>query len=243
MSRAGVVAALAAEARTLGPRRRRPDGLFTTKNGTLVAVCGMGGSAATAAAHRLIDAGASGLVSWGMAGGLDPHLQAGTICLPRVVAARDGASCVTDSRWREILIAVIARRRVVVGGQLLTSAAAIHDVAGKAAAFRDTGAVAVDMESLCVGEVAALHGVPFVAVRVIVDTARDAVPDFIMAASVDGQIDVPRLIWSLLRAPRDLKALLRLARRYRDAIRALTVVARTGALCLFADPASRTRVA
>ena len=212
------------------------------KNGTLVAVCGMGGTAAAAAARRLIDAGASALVSWGLAGGLDPDLQAGTICLPRVVVARDGTRCVTDLHWREILTAVIARRRVVVGGQLLTSATAIDDVAGKAAAFRDTGAVAVDMESLCVGEVAALHGLPFVAVRVVVDTARDAVPAAVMASSADGQIHVARLILSLLRTPRDLQQLLRLARRYRSATRALTAVARSGALELRAGSASRTRV-
>lgn len=238
-----MVAALAAEARTLGPQTRRPDGLFTTKNGTLVAVCGMGGTAAAAAARRLIDAGASVLVSWGLAGGLDPDLQAGTICLPREVGARDGTRCVTDLQWREILAAVIARRGVVVGGPLLTSATAIEDVADKAAAFRDTGAVAVDMESLYIGVVAALHGLPFVAVRVIVDTARDPVPDAVTAASVDGQIHISRLLISLLRKPRDLQPLLRLARRYRSATRALTAIARTGALALPTESASRTRVA
>src|SRR2546429_6504374 len=40
-----------------------------------------------------------------------------------------------------------------------------RSVAAKAAAFRDTGAAAVDMESLAVAEVAGSHELPFIAVR------------------------------------------------------------------------------
>ena len=43
-------------------------------DGTLVAIAGMGGTAAAAAACKLVEAGAAALVSWGMAGGLDPAL-------------------------------------------------------------------------------------------------------------------------------------------------------------------------
>ena len=89
LSGAGVVAALGAEARTLGRPVRRSDGLFAAGDGILMAVSGMGCPAAAAAARRLLDAGATALVSWGMAGGLDPKLTAGTICLPRSVVTVD----------------------------------------------------------------------------------------------------------------------------------------------------------
>src|SRR6266403_1699369 len=75
----GVVAALDAEARTLGPAVRRDDGLFFLSDGALLAVSGMGAALAAIAARNLIDAGAAALISFGLAGGLDPLLSAGTV--------------------------------------------------------------------------------------------------------------------------------------------------------------------
>jgi adenosylhomocysteine nucleosidase len=230
LSRAGVVAALDLEARSLRPRTRRRDGLFEVGDGTLVAVSGMGRAAAVDAAGALVAAGATALVSWGLAGGLDPKLQAGTICLPCLVVSRDGATFATDLHWREILTAAIGRRLSVAGGTLLTSAAAIESVAGKAAAFGETGAVAVDMESAGVAQIAALHKIPFVAVRAIVDTAGDSLPSAVKAAGTEGRVRLARLILGIASSPREIAPLLRLANRYRAAARALGTVARTGAL-------------
>ncbi len=226
---AGVVAALMAEARTLGspPRARGP---FAIPDGTLVAVSGMGGVAAAAAARALIDAGATALVSWGMAGGLDPSLPAGTICLPVSVLSSGGATLGTHHHWREAVGAALAARRRIADGKLLTTGVAIHDAAGKAAAFRATGAVAVDMESFAVAEVAATRGLPFLVVRAIVDTASDSLPGAVLAASGAGQVNILRLIQGLMRSPLDLVPLMGLAKRYRAATRSLAAVARSGSL-------------
>jgi adenosylhomocysteine nucleosidase len=230
LSRAGVVAALDLEARSLRPRTRRRDGLFEVGDGTLVAVSGMGRAAAVDAAGALVDAGATALVSWGLAGGLDPKLQAGTICLPSVVVSRDGTAFATDLHWREILRAAIGQRLIVVSGKLLTSAVALEDVAAKAAAFGETGAVAVDMESTGVAHIAALNKLPFVAVRAIVDTAGDSLPGAVKAAGTEGRVRLARLILRVASSPREIASLLRLANRYRAAARALGTVARSGAL-------------
>jgi adenosylhomocysteine nucleosidase len=221
----GVVAALEAEARTLGPVVRRRDGLSSLGDGALLAVSGMGGDLAAVAARHLVDAGAVGLMSFGLAGGLDPTLSAGTVVLPSEVISRGGARFLTSAAWREQLSSAIARRRPVAAGTLLTSAQPIGAVADKIAAFRETGAVAVDMESLGVAEVSAAHGLPFVAVRVIVDTAADVLPRAVVAASRGGQVNIRRLIGGLVVAPLDLVALIRLARAYRAATRSLAAAA------------------
>ncbi len=131
----------------------------------------------------------------------------------------------------------------MVGRTLLTNPLAIEDVAGKAAAFRDTGADVVDMESLGVAQVAVSRGLPFLVVRVVVDTAADRLPEAVLAASSGGEVRIARLLQELLRRPGDLLPLLRLARRYRAAMRALVAVARTGALApTFATP-SASRIA
>jgi adenosylhomocysteine nucleosidase len=221
----GVVAALESEARTLGVAVRRRDGLSSLGDGALLAVSGMGGARAAIAARSLVEAGALALMSFGLAGGLDPTLSAGTVVLPSEVISRGGARFSTSTDWREQLGAAIAKQRPVAAGTLLSSAAAIGTVADKAAAFRETGAVAVDLESLAVAEVSAAHNLPFIAVRVIVDTAADVLPRAVMAASRGGQVNFRRLIGGLAVAPLDLIALIRLARAYRAATRSLAAVA------------------
>jgi adenosylhomocysteine nucleosidase len=230
----GIVAALAAEARALGPAVKRMGDVGCLGDGTLLAVSGMGCAAAGRAAGRLIEAGASALMSFGLAGGLDPRLSAGSVVLPSEVISRDGAGIATSVDWRERLAAALAspRRaspaapRPVAGGKLLTSAQAIDSVADKAAAFRDTGAVAVDMESLAVAQAAAAHRLPFMAVRVIVDTAADALPRAVAAASQGGQVRIWPLIGALALSPSEFAAIIRLAIRYRTATRSLAAVAR-----------------
>jgi adenosylhomocysteine nucleosidase len=221
----GVVAALEAEARTLGPAVWRRDGLAALGDGALLAVGGMGGALAAIAARSLVEAGAAALMSFGLAGGLDPSLSAGAVVLPSEVISRDGARWSTSARWREQLSAAVAKGRPVAAGTLLSSPQPIGTVADKAAAFRDTGAVAVDMESLGIAEVAAAYGLPFIALRVIVDTAADVLPRAVVTASRGGQVSIGRLIAGLVAAPMDLIPLIRLAQRYRAATRSLAAAA------------------
>jgi adenosylhomocysteine nucleosidase len=236
---AGVVAALDREARTLGPAVHDKAGVQILADGTLRAVSGMGCVAAGMAARALVEAGATALVSWGMAGGLDPELEAGAICLPREVVAPDGMRFPTAASWRDTLMASIASYRPVAPGALLTCMHPITGVAAKQAAHRETGAVAVDMESSAIAEVAAASHVPFIAIRVIVDTARDAIPDSVTAAGESGQVQIGRLLRGLARSPAEVVPLVRLARRYRLAIRSLRAVGKLGRLAPPAMPEAR----
>jgi adenosylhomocysteine nucleosidase len=224
----GVVAALESEARALGPAVRQRDGLTSIGDGALLCVGGMGAVLATIAARSLVDAGAAALMCFGMAGGLDPSLSAGSVVLPSEVISRDGTRFMVTREWREQLRLVIAKQRTVAGGILLTSVRPIDAVADKAAAFRETGAVAVDMESLAVAAVAAANDLPFVALRVIVDTAWDVLPRAVVAASRGGQLSIRHLLGGLVAAPLDIIPLIRLARRYRAATRSLSAVGRAG---------------
>lgn len=237
MSVVGIVCALAGEARHLGRATPRQEPLSALADGTLLAVSGMGGAAAALGARALIDAGATALVSWGMAGGLDPRLAAGAIFLPTEVIALDGMAIATARHWRERLSVALADHRPVAGGKLLTSARAIGSVADKAALFRLTGAAAVDMESRAVAEVAGSRQLPFIAVRVIVDSAADVLPRAVTAAAdCVGHLQLRRLLGALALAPAELASLIQLARRYRVASRSLAAVARTGSLAPLVFP-------
>jgi adenosylhomocysteine nucleosidase len=225
----GVVAALASEARALGasmPRGGDPplSELALLGEGSLLATSGIGRVAAAAAAQALVDAGVSALMTFGMAGGLDPALKPGSVVIPCELFSTDGARYAACRAWREQVAAAVSPLCAVTEGNLLTSSRAIETPADKAAAFRNTGAVAVDMESAAVAEIAAQHSFPFIAVRVIVDTAADMLPRAVVEASRAGHLQFARLIGGLVLAPREIPSLLRLAQRYRIAMRSLRTI-------------------
>jgi len=238
LSATGVVAALEFEARSLGRREPRGGGLASLADGSRVSVCGMGGENAARAARQLVAAGAGALLSWGVAGGLDPGLACGTVVLPHEVVRGSDALQASPPRrfatcptWRERLAAALQAHARLASGALLSSDAPVAAAGLKARLFEETRAVAVDMESAAVAAVAADHGLPFVALRVILDTARDSLPESILrtlvpAAAASGPRRAWSLLWPLLQAPADLSALLRLAGQYRIARRSLSDCAR-----------------
>jgi len=225
----GVVVALASEARALGPTMPRGGDpplseLALLGEGSLLALSGIGGAAAAAAAQALVDSGVSALMTFGMAGGLDPALKPGCVVIPCELLSTHGARYAACRSWRERVAAAVSPLYAVTEGNLLTSAQAIDTPAEKAAALRSTGAAAVDMESAAVADVAARHNLPFIAVRVIVDTAADVLPRAVVAASRAGRVRFGRLIGGLILRPREIAALLRLAQRYRIAMRSLRAI-------------------
>ena len=229
MNAVGVVTALASEARALGPSMPRGGDpplseLAVLGEGSLLALSGIGRAAAAAAAQALVDAGVSALMTFGLAGGLDPALKPGSVVIPGEVFFADGARYAACRAWREQVAAAVSALRAVSEGNLLTSTNAIETPADKASAFRSTGAAAVDMESAAVAEIAAKHSLPFIAVRVIVDTAADMLPRAVVAASLAGRVRFARLIGGLILAPREIASLLRLAQRYRIAMRSLHAI-------------------
>lgn len=141
----------------------------------LVVQSGPGEARAAAAAERALAEGAVGLISWGLAGGLDPSIAPGTIVVPRRVLREQGTPYAVTPEWHERL-AARARTLAMSDGDLLTVAAALHSREDKKAAHAAVGAVAVDMESAAIGAVALRAGVPFAVARVIVDGATDALP-------------------------------------------------------------------
>jgi len=170
-----------------------------------------------------------------MAGALDPAFMPGTIFLPSEVISPDGATVLaTEQAWRAQLGARMAQQepgqhRPVTSGRLLTTPKAVGTEADKAMLFQRTGAVAVDMESLAIAEVARARQVPFIAVRVIVDSAGDTLPRAVTAAAdSEGHLRIGRLLGSLARTPGELPALIRLGGRYRAANRSLAAVAGVG---------------
>ena len=155
--------------RELAPTERRALAAWR------VSQSGPGAARAAAAAAHAIDAGASVLVSWGLAGGLAAALAPGTVVAPRRVLAQGAEPIGVDAAWHASL-AALADEFALDYGDLLSVPAALESPAAKRAAAAATRAVAVDMESAAIAAAAARARVPFVALRVVVDGVGDALP-------------------------------------------------------------------
>jgi adenosylhomocysteine nucleosidase len=228
----GIVAALAFEARSLGRARRAAQDVTHLADGSLIRISGIGPEQAARAARELIAAGAGALLSWGVAGGLDLALASGTAVVPREVMWRAQGNGAADLRriattpwWRERLLSELQGRVRVAHGAIYTGITPVAVACCKARLHADTGAVAVDMESAAIAEVACAHGLPFLALRVVLDTASDSLPESLMRAFEPAHPSW----WPLIATPADWPALLRLARQYRRARRVLRACARHSA--------------
>lgn len=165
-----------------------------------------GGTAAGAevAARRAVAEGATALVSFGLAGGLEPGLRPGTLVVPAAVLC-DGASFAADPALMELLGGATPHRVLAIE----TVAA---DADSKRRLWQATGAAAVDLESGAVARVATAHGLPFAVLRAICDPAeRDLPPAALVALDARGAIGLTRVAGSLIAWPGQVPALLRLA--------------------------------
>ena len=231
----GIVAALPLEARCLLGRKVKPGERISLNDAGWIQVSGIGREKALHAAHSLLDAGATALLSWGVTGGLDPKLVPGTLVLPRQIHAADQNRFPVDEAWRSRIHTCVARHVMVSDGALIEGLSVIAGPAQKRALAQASGAVAVDMESAAIVQVAKQAGVPFVAVRAVVDTADMTLPRSAIRASDEyGRLHITKLLFSLLAHPADLSALIGLGKSFRAAQATLQTIARLAGpkLCL-----------
>lgn len=165
----------------------------------------MGPERAHRAAKHLLSAGAKALVSWGVAGGLAPHLKAGTLLLPETVQTTRGRAYRTDSYWRQTLIQCLDNNLSLSCGGLQHTETVLSSPQEKAELYQQTRCAAVDMESAAVAKLAAEAQVPFLIIRAIADPAHATLPaSALRALDLDGRLQPLALMASLLRHPQDL---------------------------------------
>lgn len=234
----GLVAALPAEVYCFAGRLP-PGGTAPLGECGWLQLSGMGRANARRAAVALADAGATALMSWGCAGGLDPTLKAGALLLPAKIRAADARVFLVSVAWHKQLRDQLSWQLEAHVGDLLEASHPLTSAAKKNTLFCATGAAAVDMESAAVAEVAAERGLEFAALRVVLDPAARALPGSALAAiDTAGRLQVSKLLRSLLQRPRDLYELLQLRSDLRMAQTTLATAARLTALGAPVDKAA-----
>ena len=171
-------------------------------------ICGGDGRNLATSLARAMAAGCGGLISFGVAGGLAPELKPG-ICVIGSSILDDNEERPTDARWAQRLMRIIPH---AVHGPIVGVREPIAHSSAKSTLHRETGAIAVDMESHVVARAAAQHDVPLAAIRVVVDPVERTIPRSALAGTrADGTIDPAAVVRSLVRHPRDLFGLIRMS--------------------------------
>ncbi|MGI4748634.1 MAG: phosphorylase [Janthinobacterium lividum] len=208
----GIVVGLNAEAKLA--RRLCPD--------ALIGISGATRAGADRAVRGLVAQGATRLLSFGLAAGLDPALRPGDLLVPDSVLV-DGKRLATDPLLRSLLGPGSA-------GTLLHSDVLVASRADKADLLARTGCRSLDMESGPVALAAEAAGIPFAVLRAVCDPAeRTLPPAACIALQPDGKLQIVNLLRSIMRQPSQVLALLALGR---DASWAKTALlkSRTGSL-------------
>jgi hopanoid-associated phosphorylase len=181
--------------------------------------------------HALSEAlarGASGVISFGTAGGLGADLAPGTLIVADAIDGPFG-HVGTDAAWTARIAVALAASPLALRvrrGTLAAVTAPLVTVEQKGTLHRAAGALAVDMESHIAAAMAEARDLPFVACRAIVDPAWRSLPSAATAGlRDDGTTALMPILTELLKAPSQLNAMIRLAADARAA-RATLVSAR-----------------
>jgi adenosylhomocysteine nucleosidase len=203
----GVVVALAAEISTILPAVP-PAGEPVRINAHACAILtGMGAARAGSGAKRLLTYGADALLCWGTAAALVDGLSPGAMLVPDRLVGEDSVIRNADLRWS----ASLRTRLSAANGSLVDPGHILASEQEKRELRRRTGAVAADMESAAVAQVAHRAGVPFAAVRAISDAPTTPLPARILAA-VDpvGRLPPHALLHEVVLRPTAWPGLIRL---------------------------------
>jgi hopanoid-associated phosphorylase len=171
-------------------------------------ICGHGSQLA-ARLQAAIEGGASGIITFGVAGGLASDLAAGDWVIGSAVRTPDGERYPPDQRWSQCLLAAIPGS---VHAEIAGVDAPIAQSSEKLRLHARTGTKAVDMESHVAARIAALHNIPFAVCRTVIDPVdRDLPPAAVVELRPDGTPDIPAICRSVMRRPAQIPALVRTA--------------------------------
>lgn len=160
-------------------------------------------------------------VSLGFAGGLVDALRPGDLVCPAMVLSDDGVLGLpfpAAPGQAAVRAALSADGPRVHDGPLLTVDAPLRTPQVKRAAHQRTGAVAVDMEAAGMAEAAQALGIPWLALKAVVDGVEEPLPEFLAGCTTDrGELRWRGLLGALLAGGERRRTLRRLGRASQQA--------------------------
>jgi len=219
----GLIAALPREARSLGVETPLPMRVLSLPGLGELVVSGMGAERACRAAKLLAERGARRLISWGLAGALQPGLLSGQMLCPAGVVDSTGRRYPVTADLQALCLERVCPEAVT--GDLISWDEVLFDPNRKLALYRERGVAAIDMESAAIAQVAREWNLEFLVLRSVFDPAGQVLPASVLNnTDAWGGVRLAGLAAALLRRPSDLlllPGLVRLARRSGQSLKAM----------------------
>ena len=185
----------------------------------VIITSGMGSvSGAEKAAHALCKKGVKHLVSLGVCGGLAPNVFSGDIIIPKQVIM-DGKTHHVSEPWHTNILSHMPEAKTA---PILSVHTALTSPLEKATAFEQSGAVAVDVESYAVLNIAQAHNIPALVIRAVLDMDNQSLPPAALkGVDEHGKTRIGAVLRELLKRPQDLPDLVQLGKQSKLAKAAL----------------------
>jgi len=221
----GILVALPEELLSLTQQKIKIGECLTLPSNLLITLSGTGAGNAKQAAERLLEKGATQIISWGCAGGLSPALKAGDLIIPEFIQTQSNTLLKLDESLHNELTNLL-NEYVFFTGKLIESATIISSEVEKSHLFTKHNALAVDMESAAAAQVAKTNNTPFIAIRTIVDPANFNLPKAINhSLNAEGTINLRKLMLYICTHPYEIPALIKLGQHFKSANKKLAKIA------------------
>lgn len=223
----GIVVALPEELGTLTSKKLEKGCRVFISNSIVLAYSGAGESNARTAAELLVAQGATRLISWGCAAALCATLKPGDLILADCLIDADGARIDLLSDWHSYTLNLLSTTLIVHTGSLAESKHIVATGKDKRHLYSQTGAIALDMESIAIAKVARQNKLCFLAIRAIADPADMDLPKAINHSfNNEGDIVLTKLLSFIALHPAEVPGLIRLGLHFHAAKTTLKLVAK-----------------
>jgi adenosylhomocysteine nucleosidase len=228
----GIISALSSEGRCLTGNAIPVNKPVQINQHAIAIICGMGEDKARIAAQTLLEHNVSALVSWGTAGALTDNIQSGDLLLADSIVAMDGNKYSFDTEWNKHIADELSNASLKIHhGMIAHTQQVLATTEDKERLYGQTNALAVDMESLAIAQIANKEKLPCVSIRAIVDEASQCIPEaVIINTDTFGRPALIPLFFSLFRNPGLITELIKLGTGMKAATTTLSTVARSQAL-------------
>jgi adenosylhomocysteine nucleosidase len=222
----GIIVALPQELTTLTSMPIPTGRVYFINDHQAVILSGVGQQCANHAAWVFIQNGATKLISWGCAGALSKPLHAGDLMIPTQFIDQYHNTIKYDDSWARYALKKLSGIKNISHGTILESNVIVTAKQEKALLNKKTSADVIDMESTGIASIAHCHGLPFLAIKAVADTATMHLPKAIdVALNRSNQFQISTFLPYLLTHPYDIPKLIALGISFRAAKKSLHCVA------------------
>jgi adenosylhomocysteine nucleosidase len=223
----GIVVALPEELSTLTSKKTNKGCCVFITDEIILAYSGAGANNARIASELLIAKGATQLISWGCAAALSETLKPGNLILADTLTDSEGTQFGIHSDWHSYAKNLLSTNLEVHVGSLVESHCIVATGKDKKQLNIQTGAIALDMESIAIAKVARQHQLPFLAIRAIADPVNMDLPKAINhSINTEGDIVLGKLLLFVALHPTELPGIIKLGLHFNAAKNTLKSVAK-----------------